>query len=252
MKVCVVVVYMGDLPKWMPIYLQTCYKSGLDFKIFTDCTKYKSEGNVEIINFRKEDLIEKIRNLGFIVDDVSNKKMCDWKTFYGLFFENELREYDYWGIGDLDVFYGDSSKYINELSFKNCDLFSTRGHFMTGHGSFYRNVKAVREIMLEFPKIGELMENKDYMSMDEFKLTRYLRKNKKFNVVKNNIIAADGRYDRGNPFFYCWDEGIISNVKTGKEYFYVHFMNTKNNKKANWKISDSRRFILNSTGIFSN
>ena len=36
-------------------------------------------------------------------------KLCGCKPFYGVIHKEELRGYDYWGFGDIDLIYGDLS-----------------------------------------------------------------------------------------------------------------------------------------------
>lgn len=250
MRACVVVVYLGALPKWMPIYLHTCYKTSLNFKIFTDDLRYESKYNVEIIGLTKSELIRKINNIGFSINDISTRKICEFKVFYGSLFEQHLVDYNYWGVGDLDVFYGDDKKYINESNMKNCDFFSTRSHFMTGHGTFYKNTKKVNDYFFNIPNVEKIIMEKEYKGLDEFVLTRHLSSNNNFNVIKKNIIAADGRYDRKNPFSYKWENGKIFNMITKKEYFYLHFFNMKKNK-VNWVLKNYEMFFIDRNGVYN-
>ena len=170
------------------------------------------------------------------------------KVFAPLMFPEHFVGYDYWGVGDLDIFYGDIDKYINEENFNDCDIFTTRW-FITGHGTFYRNVESVNRLFFGLPGIQEKMANPDYMGVDERFTSKFIRAKKAFRVKYSNIIRSDGRFDK-ESFAYTWDNGSIYHTDTKKEFFYVHFLNTKRNKKANWIISDnSNVFSLTRRGI---
>ena len=40
-------------------------------------------------------------------------KLCDYKPVYGLIFDEDLQDYDFWGHCDVDLIFGDIRKFIN-------------------------------------------------------------------------------------------------------------------------------------------
>ena len=248
MKCCVVVLYLGDLPKWIKTYVKTTsFSKNVNWKIFTN-RNVESGGNVEFIRTSRDEIKQRIKGIGFEPIDFSNRKICDYKLTYGKIFREYLEGYDYWGVGDLDLFYGDVDKFVNEEKFKDCDIYTPR-HFITGHGSFFKNCEKVNNYFMKIPNIHSIMKNPRYVNIDERRLTKLVRRNRKeIQVSTNNDIQSDGVFDK-DPFKYVWKDGTIKNLKSGKELFYVHFLNTKKSKKANWSFLDEDVFYLSKKGI---
>jgi hypothetical protein len=244
----VCIVYIGKLPKWIDSYLKTCsYSKNVCWKIFAD-DDHESTENVQFIKTSYQDVKDRVETLNFKPIDFKIRKMCDYKLAYGRIFQDHLKDFDYWGIGDLDLFYGDVDKFVNEESFDGCDIYTTRS-FITGHGTFFKNCEKINNLFLKIPNIESLMEDPNYASMDERRFTKLVRRMKNDIFVKtNNNIEADGVYDK-SPFKYVWKNGILKNQATEKEIFYVHFLNAKNNKKAKWDFKDDSVFYLDKQGI---
>lgn len=135
-KACVIITYFGQLDETVDIFMQSC-KNNPEFTwlIFSDCRYENAPHNVKFI----DTTLEKLK--GLIQDKLNMKvslerpyKMCDFRPAYGIIFEDYLGEYDFWGYGDMDVIYGDLSKFITDDIMDRNDKI-----YICGHLSFVRN-----------------------------------------------------------------------------------------------------------------
>ena len=130
----------------------------IDFLIYTDQKVDQFEilnaKNIEFVTLSFDDLREKIQSkFDFKISLKTPYKLCDYRVAYGLIFEEELKEYDYWGFCDTDVLLGDIYQFLEKHSFFENDYarYGLFGHlqifknsqevnyiFMSGQGSNYR------------------------------------------------------------------------------------------------------------------
>lgn len=104
-RVCFVVLYFGKLPQDILLFLRTAaYNFGFSWLIFTDDkTNIQESSNVKIIKCSFGEITRRIQDsLDFNIKINSPKKLCDFKPTYGYIFQEELKEYDFWGYCDLD------------------------------------------------------------------------------------------------------------------------------------------------------
>lgn len=144
-KACIIAAYFGEFPELFPGWLMSVkYNTELDFLLVTD---QKVEGkslpsNLKVI---KMSLLE-MRNLAAKELKIENLvldrpyKCCDFKPVYGLIFKDYVVEYEFVGNCDLDMVFGDLSKYLTDDIWNNYDKILPLGHL-----AFYRNTKEVLE-----------------------------------------------------------------------------------------------------------
>lgn len=56
-------------------------------------------------------------------------KLCDFKPTYGLIFSEYIAKYDFWGMGDIDVIYGNIRDFITEDVLNNNDIITVKHDF---------------------------------------------------------------------------------------------------------------------------
>lgn len=158
-KIRLIIPYFGKLPKFFPYFLLTAKRNQkIDFLIYTDQKVDQFEilnaKNIEFVTLSFDDLREKIQSkFDFKISLKTPYKLCDYRVAYGLIFEKELKEYDYWGFCDTDVLLGDIYQFLEKHSFFENDYarYGLFGHlqifknsqevnyiFMSGQGSNYR------------------------------------------------------------------------------------------------------------------
>ena len=130
MQIAVISVYFG---KWVPyhkLWLKSCEcNPEIDFFVIGDQKMDDLPNNVHIINIS----LNEIRALASqkLGRDISLKtpyKLCDYKPMYGLIFEEYLQGYDYWGHCDMDMIFGNISKFLKMYeveSMRNSSILDT-------------------------------------------------------------------------------------------------------------------------------
>ena len=158
-KIRLIIPYFGKLPTFFPYFLLTAKRNQkIDFLIYTDQKVDQFEilnaKNIEFVTLSFDELREKIQSkFDFKISLKTPYKLCDYRVAYGLIFEEELKEYDYWGFCDTDVLLGDIYQFLEKHSFFEDDYarYGLFGHlqifknsqeinyiFMSGQGSNYR------------------------------------------------------------------------------------------------------------------
>lgn len=138
MKLCIIVPYFGTFPPYINTFLYSAsYNKEIDWLIFTDQSvdDLPEVDNVKFIRSTFEDVkvrIESVVGKHIVLD--TPYKLCDYKPLYGKAFNDYLRDYDYWGYGDIDIVCGNIMKFILPGLRKNYDRIGDLGHF-----SLYKN-----------------------------------------------------------------------------------------------------------------
>ena len=144
-KACIIAAYFGEFPELFPGWLMSVkYNTELDFLLVTD-QKVEGESLPSNLKVIKMSLLE-MRNLAAKELKIENLvldrpyKCCDFKPVYGLIFKDYVGEYEFVGNCDLDMVFGDLSKYLTDDIWNNYDKILPLGHL-----AFYRNTKEVLE-----------------------------------------------------------------------------------------------------------
>ena len=116
-KIAYILPYFGHLPKEFGFWLISCQmNSTVDWLLFTDDrTKFNYPPNVKVTYCTFEDIKNKAQAC-FDFPIVLNRpyKLCDYKAAYGDIFKNELTGYDYWGMCDLDLVWGNIREFLTD------------------------------------------------------------------------------------------------------------------------------------------
>lgn len=240
-KVVLINVYFGKLPNYFPLWLKSVEKNPtIDFLIVTDDkTKYNYPKNVIVIY----DNFNNIKNRFDCIFDFNNVldspyKLCEYKPFYNLIFEDIVKKYDFWGYCDLDLIFGDIRKFLSEDIFNNYKKIYNRGHM-----TIYKNTKEVndiissKELFVDCYNYIEALTTRYVCHFDEgygvSKIFDYLKINQ-YNKVDcadinqkkycfNNLFREDLKEQKG---IYKWENGklfFINEKNKETEIIYAHF-----------------------------
>lgn len=94
-------------------------------------------------------------------------KLCGCKPFYGVIHKEELRGYDYWGFGDIDLIYGDLSLMLNEESYRKYDFITAHSERVAGHLTVMRNIEKYNMAAFKIPLWREKLEAEEFHGLDE-------------------------------------------------------------------------------------
>lgn len=170
-NIAVLTCWYGNYPWYFPYFLHSCsFNSSIDFLIFTDNqeTIANKPNNVKII-FKTIDTIKKTTSekLGFEVNIDYPYKLCDFKPAYGLIFSEYLKNYDFWGHGDIDIIYGNIRNFITNDLLQDYDVISSRHDYITGSFCLFKNTEKINRLFLKSRDYELVFSSSEHFCFDE-------------------------------------------------------------------------------------
>src|ERR1700722_10219464 len=192
-RICLVAVYLGKLPGWLPVWLRSC-ELNPQFNFILLCDRPGEvpfrPGNLRVERTALSELKDRFSTVaGFQVSLLNAYKLCDFKPAYGSAFADLLRSYDFWGHTDLDLYYGNLGAFLSEDALKKYLRLYHRGHL-----SLFRNVPEANQLYrLPHPAINwrTIFRSDDYMGLDETSGIEELVRFHKIPVFEDNDAIAD-------------------------------------------------------------
>ncbi|MFC3121448.1 DUF6625 family protein [Agaribacter flavus] len=238
-KISVVLPYYGQFPIWIEAFLRSCaFNEEMEWLIYTDITppNYQPK-NVRFIHFPKTKLVELIEAKTGIKHALKNPyKLCDFKPLYGHIFEDDIVGQEYWGHCDMDVIWGDMTRFLQKIKYTKYDIVSTRPNAISGHFTLYRNITSLNHYYKHVPNYQQAFTQDFGQGFDEGYFSFHL-----FNEIKNGQCAFKPYWkkrnclDRGElkhlPHGWYWQSGKIKNT-LGFSANYLHMIDWKRKLKT--------------------
>ena len=212
-----------------------------DFYIITNnhSIEYYSR-NIKFIYTELDDLRERFQAY-FEFPIVLNQwyKSCDYRPAYGELFDDILDGYDFWGHCDLDMIFGQLSKFITEEVLDNYDIIGRNGRF-----TIYRNceeVNAYYRTLDNFNRLNykDVFSSSRHFAFDEVAdhsgggISRILEDNGKeiYDLTRydTNIHPFYARFNDSQKLrkvqYLLYSDGILKSKYEGRieEIPFVHF-----------------------------
>lgn len=271
MKECIFILpYFGKLKNYFNMFLKSCsYNKNYDWLIITDQQVNHSYTNVIVKNMSFKEFVNKVQNK-FDFEILLSKpyKLCDYKPAYGYIFEDDIKEYKYWGHCDCDVIFGNLEKILYPILQQDYDKV-----FAAGHLTIYKNTFENNRRFMEKGTSGKTLYNivftnekifgfdEDYFSENVHSIFKNLNckiydKDLAFNILPTYYNIVRGYYDtshRGKkwltekkkPQILCWDKQSIysltneENQLHREEYLYVHLLMRKMKNTINDDVEET-------------
>lgn len=253
--------YFGKLPDFFPVFLKSCkYNSSFNWLIITnDKTSYSYPSNVLPMYMSFSKFKEKVQSkFDFQINLDTYQKLCDYKPSYGYLFEDQIKDYKFWGFCDIDVVLGNLDHFITDALLDEYDKI-----FELGHCTLIRNTPEINRLFMK--RINGVYEYK--RSFTSKKITIFdevygntpnvndifVEKNKKvygknyaFDIQTDKLYFQNSGFDYKTQTFkheqkfhnkLCvWENGVLyrfyqqdGRLKS-QEYMYVHLQD----RKINW------------------
>jgi len=247
-KIIFLIPYFGKWPQWIDLYLETCkWNPTIDWLFFTDCPEPANKcANVKYIHMTLAEFA-RFASFGLGVDIVlkNGYKVCDLKPALGHIFSEHINGYDYFGVGDIDVFYGNIRSFLTD-KLLSCEVLSFHQKCASPHFMLFKNSQAARQLCLRINKDEwkEAMSYKGPTGLDAGPFYDIV----KAAVDENNFYRIEAfstpglyggmRWHDGTwvyPLEWYWKEGRLTNNKDGdREFLYFHFMVWKGGINGKW------------------
>jgi len=132
--------FFGPLPEWFNKF--ECPK-GYHIIIDTDIEDFK---------------LRVKQKLGIDYPGVyGGSKVWDYRCALGLLYEDEIKDYNFWGHCDFDVVFGDVDKFCPDSLLSQLDVYSSHNEYVCGCFSLYRNSPEVNNLFKQYPEWKEKM-----------------------------------------------------------------------------------------------
>ncbi len=149
MKILIIIPYFGKGPAWMDYLLQTCaFNANINWLFYSDLNEPADcPGNIRFERKTMEDFnILVSQKLDLCIDIRHPYKICDFRPAFGHIFSEYLTDCDIWGYADLDLIFGNISKFLPEDLLKKYDVISVREGYLTGHFALYKNTLVINNL----------------------------------------------------------------------------------------------------------
>lgn len=198
-------------------------------------------------------------------------KLCDLKPAYGLIFHDYLKDYDFWGYGDIDLIYGRIFDFISDKKLNEYDIISNHSDFIAGHFCLLRNKPEITRLFMKGGYYKKAFLQSNYTGFDEqildfkvFTNPRYLKLSKKINTVYHlalNLIVNSPAKKVLRPVWKTVKEkkktelkdftSIVSSTREKKEIKIIYNTTFQSDlmflkrKIKNWNITWNRGKLVN-------
>src|ERR1043166_538564 len=119
--------YFGRWPVWINFFVESCkWNPDVHWRIHTDCGAPENHAdNITYVDIGFADYKALVRDrLGVAFDPVDPYKLCDLKPAFGFLHRADIRDYPFYGYGDIDVIYGGIARFYGGLR-ADYDVLST-------------------------------------------------------------------------------------------------------------------------------
>jgi hypothetical protein len=137
-SIALISVYMGPLPGWLPIWLNSCaLNDDIDFYLITD---HPDEipylpANLQVVTMSLREICDRFsRAVGFNVELPQAYKICDFRPLFGHAFQDIIHGSDFWGHVDMDMFFGRLRHFLTDERLEKYVKL-----YVAGHLSLFRN-----------------------------------------------------------------------------------------------------------------
>lgn len=253
-RILFIMPYFGSWPFWMSFYLKSCsYNSSIDWLFYTDCEPPQdAPSNVSFKSIGYEEYCRMVSDKLDIEFKAGNPyKLCDIRPALGYIHADDLKGYDFWAFGDIDVIYGNLRNYYTNKRLASKDLFSTHARHIAGHLCILRNVPVIVNAYRDIPDWKARFCDTEHHALDEGAFSRlfmghknwpdwmrFLAEKLKRRSRRSEFIEAHSTYTlmpdgtKKTPDAWYWDNGRLINTDFGsQELPYLHFYRWK---KQDW------------------
>ena len=225
-KIVFICPYFGKLPEnQLKLFLKGCmYNPNIDWiMLLDDTTQYKLPKNVHVVYMNINEIENRLtKKFHFKISIKSPYKLCDLKPMYGFIFEEEIKQYSYWGYCDItDSIFGNIEKYIDYEVIKDFEKIGILGH-LTLYKNNYRNNRSFMlksKSNITYKKILETEINMGFDETSDYSINMI--------YVKNNIPIKriDNIYADISPLFKDFrltscTENFVWNKVNNKKYIF--------------------------------
>lgn len=247
-SVIYIIPYFGKLRSDFPLWLESCKMNPtINWLLITDdkhnenLKKVPENVKIKIMTFNQ--LKKKIQGyFDFTISLDAAYKLCDYKPAFGEIFEDDIKEYDFWGHCDMDLIFGNIRKYLTEEIFESYDRIGRWGHSILYRNTTVNN-RRYRTCIENIENYITVLSSPRNYFFDEMGMLNIFNALNiptfcKLNIAdihpsywRLEVISNEPRIRKGNRHrIFHWANGnLISYSVVGDkiekdEFMYIHFL----------------------------
>lgn len=146
-KIVIIFPYFGILPPQYKMWRASALRNpSVDFMFFTD-TDVEPAQNIIVHKMQFCDF-QRLAQNAFDFPIVLDRpyKLCEYKQAYGYILQYYIKDYDFWGFGDLDLVYGDIRFYLTDSVLEHKFLLGW-GHLTLLHNDEDANTYFMKQVL---------------------------------------------------------------------------------------------------------
>ena len=244
-SILLIIPYFGKWPIWFDAYLlSVAANPTIHWLCPTDCEiPKKHPTNISFLPTTLPLLNQRVNKIVQAEVPLNPRKFCDLKPAYAEIFAKNIEEYDFWGICDMDIVWGDIRKFITGDILDEYDIISSRKENISGHFNLFRNTQKINSLYKQLPNYKVLFDVPEFKWTDEVVLSNFIKNDPAFKALGLRVywpkILCNEENGRDSHQEYhldkwLWKEGKMLELKNGKpinEVMYLHFINWKRSMK---------------------
>lgn len=187
-KIVMIIPYFGKKPDYFHLWLNSAlHNKNYNFYIYTDIDfGFEEFKNIKIINTSFDSLKKRFEQKLGKLSLKTPYKLCEYRPAYGYVFEEDIKEFDFWGFCDIDLIFGDLDKFITVEMLNNYDKLFYHGHF-----TLMKNTKFINHLY-----------KKKYQHVLTFEQAANSKISKHFD--ENGTIAYAFEFEPQLKFYFEW------------------------------------------------
>ena len=238
-SIAVLIHYFGPWPEWMNFWVETCRANPtIDWILFGDSEQPENRAaNVRYVRTSFDDYRALLSDrLGSNVRVEQPYKLCDFKPTIGVVHAEVVKDYDFIGFGDLDVFYGNIRATYDDSTLRNYDVLSSHSDRISGHLCLMRNREDVVTAFRRARGWKDVVRRPDYLGFDERNMYvllagKRLLPSKDARSIRSLFREAYSTPGATEEMRWFWRDGVLTNEFYPQHPFmYLHVMSWHNNR----------------------
>lgn len=146
-RIIVIFPHFGTLPPQYKMWRASAlYNESINFLFFTDCD-VAPEKNI-MVHKMTFDAFRQLVQAKFDFPIMLDRpyKICDYRPAFAYILSDYVKDYDFWGWGDLDVVYGDIRHFVTDAVLSRYKMINGYGHFTLYHNDEYTNTFFMKQV----------------------------------------------------------------------------------------------------------
>lgn len=180
-KIIKVIPYFGKWPEWFELYIESCrHNPDIHWLFYTDCGEPVNQClNVSYVHISFDEYKRLVSDrLAINFNPSSPYKLCDLKPALGCIHESDIKDYDFFAVGDVDIIYGQIRDFITDDLLQKYDVIGTHNRRLSGHFAIFRNTDKYRQAFRKITDWQKWMEMDEHLGLDESKFSKLFVRHK--------------------------------------------------------------------------